>query len=157
MHAQQARQSPCLSNTYNQTRAHTKFNFEEKSLCVRPLARVYTFVHKWSRLVTCSKTAGVALLTTGQNGAVHDVKKAQKGLRASGQGTDVRTPRSLNLHNGEGEEGGGLEAAGGSSTLEAQVRLRLAEDEALARALQEEEDVSTRRRTRGGSAKSPRR
>ena len=36
-----------------------------------------------------------------------------------------------------------MEAAGGSSTLEAQVRLRLAEDEALARALQEEEDVST--------------
>jgi hypothetical protein len=119
---------------------------------------VHTFVHKWSRLVTCSKTAaGVALLTTGQNGAVGDVKKAQKGLRASGQGTDVRTPRSRNQHNGEGEEGGGLEAAGGSSTLEAQVRLRLAEDEALARALQEEEDVSSRRRTRGSSTKSPRR
>ena len=125
---------------------------------MRPLARVHTFVHKWSRLVTCSKTAGVALLTTGQNGAVGDVKKAQKeGLRGSGQGTDVRTPRSRNQHNGEGEEGGGLEAAGGSSTLEAQVRLRLAEDEALARALQEEEDVSSRRRTRGRSAKSPRR
>jgi len=76
--------------------------------------------------VTCSKTAGVALLTTGQNGAVGDAKKAPKeGL-------------------------GGVGRAGGSSTLEAQVRLRLAEDEALARALQEEEDVSTRRRTRGG-------